>query len=647
MLGHPLRSRQRAKEKPEIFRSQTLFPADKRLYKENMSFVRWSRVVLPGLLALLLPRCSCEDELGELRPHAQITPELIDMGNRVVGQSSTAFFTVGNIGSAPVNLSYTIAPLDEAWRAELGPDFVDADGNAFSVADAPATVMAQRSVDGHVAFLPTTQGRFAATLVVRTDDLDRPELRLPVIGRGGPPEIQANPQEVDFGVVNEGPGAGRTVKLQNIGFDTLHIDRVSVRDVRTDGGTNLVPVFSLVDPPAGGAEVEVGAEVFVQVRMDPNEEALLASLDAALHGVLVVESDAENAPVLEVPLFGTPNLAPRAAAVELATRRTVVKVGLGQDVIIDGNDTTDPEGDPFVFAWELVERPAGSDAFLVGALIGADCAVDEECEWDDGYRCIEGSTTGRCRQVARTRVKPDIVGTYRVRLTATDSRGAVGTAEVTILPRDLSLVLTWGVTDDATCFRPGSPECEALSSETERRLYCCGQTDIDLHLVRPGGGLGDYGACPASCTVDNVNQCFEDSDANVSACRQFGSDCAYANRYPEWGMPGRADDPRLDIDDPRGFGPESITLNEPEDGAYTAVVHFCLDRIGEPTLATLDVYVKGELRHTAGPQRLDTEGEAWVAATLLREGGPQDGTWTFVSVPDVFDPNVPAGLCEQ
>ena len=143
------------------------------------------------------------------------------------------------------------------------------------------------------------------------------------------------------------------------------------------------------------------------------------------------------------------------------------------------------------------------------------------------------------------------------------------------------------------------------------------------------------------------NRCFEDTDAFAATCRQLGTDCAYANRYPEWGATGRADDPRLDLDDVRGYGPEAITLNEPPDGVYSAVVHFCTDRITEPSLATLEVYVKGELRHTAGPQRIDQEGQAWVAATLLRTGGPENGMWTFVSVPDLFDANAPLDLCQQ
>lgn len=612
------------------------------------------RALLLALL-LVLPRCACEDELSELRPEVRVVPDRIDMGRRAVGRPSEAFFTVSNTGTAKVNLRYEIAPLDEAARTELGGVFVDAEGVAFAVADGPAEVGPQRSVDGHVRFTPPLRGRFGATLVVRSDDLERPELRVVLLGEGGPPLIEASPAELSFGVVNEGPGASRVVRLINAGYDYLNIASLRVVDEGDADGGVAEPVFTLGENQTTEAGLRIDEALSVEVRMNPNAAALASVSGGRLRGTLIVESDADNAPVLEVPLSGEANLAPRAVAVELITRRSTVKVGLGREVTIDGNDTVDPEGDPFTFSWELVDKPASSEAFLIGGLAGASCADDGECEVDDGYRCVAGSSGSRCRQVARTRVTPDDVGTYLVRLKATDSRGAFSTADAVILPRDLALVLTWGPADDASCYRPGTPSCDDLSV-ADQRLYCCGQTDLDLHLVRPEGTLGDYGSCPAGCVVDtstdggpavSENRCFEDTDAFAATCRQLGTDCAYANRYPEWGATGRADDPRLDLDDVRGYGPEAITLNEPPDGVYSAVVHFCTDRITEPSLATLEVYVKGELRHTAGPQRIDQEGQAWVAATLLRTGGPENGMWTFVSVPDLFDANAPLDLCQQ
>ena len=41
---------------------------------------------------------------------------------------------------------------------------------------------------------------------------------------------------------------------------------------------------------------------------------------------------------------------------------------------------------------------------------------------------------------------------------------------------------------------------------------------------------------------------------------------------------------QLRADDVRGEGPEVISLNEPGDGTYRVLVHYCLDRILEPLL---------------------------------------------------------------
>jgi hypothetical protein len=289
----------------------------------------------------------------------------------------------------------------------------------------------------------------------------------------------------------------------------------------------------------------------------------------------------------------------------MVTRLHTVKVNAGKPVVVDGSETVDPEGDTFTFDWALRARPDGSFAALVGA----------------------GQPT--------TRVTPDEIGTYEVELRATDAHGASATDTVTLLPRDLALVLRWQTDAAAACQAYDEAACAALPPN-ERDDVCCGQSDLDLHLIRPGGALGDAGICPAECTDA---QCTEAGDEHVDTCRQTGSDCGWQNRAPEWGSPGRVDDPRLDVDDVAGFGPEITSLDLPEDGAFRAIVHYCNDRIGEPTLATVEVYVEGELVETAGPEPL-AQGDAWTATTMLRA----DGAWTFVSPPGVID-DAPAGLC--
>jgi hypothetical protein len=238
----------------------------------------------------------------------------------------------------------------------------------------------------------------------------------------------------------------------------------------------------------------------------------------------------------------------------------------------------------------------------------------------------------------RVRVTPDVVGRSVVRLRATDIHGAFAEADVELLPRDLAVVLRWTPAEDAGC-RAFTPEQCAGFTDAERRQRCCGQSDLDLHFVAPGGVLGDFGICPVDC---DEAFCAEESDEHVDTCRQAGLDCAYANRTPEWGARGRVDDPSLDIDDVSGDGPEVITLNEPGDGSYRVLVHYCQDRVGtEPSDATVEIVDEGQVLATVGPQRVEA-GRVWIAAVLLRA----NNAWQVVPS-TLFETNVPADLCAR
>ncbi|MCP4503549.1 MAG: choice-of-anchor D domain-containing protein [Deltaproteobacteria bacterium] len=601
--------------------------------------------VLCALTLMLLPlaNCDCEDQVEAVNGNLVVNPPSIDMGDSYVGRLNLTILELGNDGTAKL----TIQDIDIEPLANPSSDveWIDTTGAAFSVVDMPETLAIDEVQPSRIGFTPPSQGAFGATLVIHSDDIDDPAVRVTIIGVGGKPAIEANPASVDFGVVNEGPGLSRIVLLTNVGYDVLHVSSLEVEGFDAAGNAIQTLAFSLADDAVTSVEIPPGESHQAEVFMYPNAESVAAAATDTLEGRLKTLSDADNVPELFVPLSGQANLAPIPVIVELITRRQEVKVSLGKEVTIDGNETTDPEGEDITFSWTLEGKPDASNAFLLSGPQGESCSIDSECSVEDGYRCVAGTSGARCRQSARTRVTPDVVGTYTVRMRATDARGAWAEADATILPRDFAVVLTWSTADDAACQQVSEQTCEALSP-SERRLQCCGQTDLDLHLLRPEALLADYGICPMGCTVDNVDLCFEDSDENQSTCRQEGGDCSFANRYPDWGDPGRYDDPRLDIDDIRGNGPEVITLNNPPAGAYQAVVHFCTDRITEPTLATIDFYVKGELVYTAGPQRIDDEGSAWIGANMLRAGDIDDGVWTFVSVPNFFDESASVAVCD-
>jgi uncharacterized protein YfaP (DUF2135 family) len=88
-------------------------------------------------------------------------------------------------------------------------------------------------------------------------------------------------------------------------------------------------------------------------------------------------------------------------------------------------------------------------------------------------------------------------------------------------------------------------------------------SDIDLHLIRPGG------------TVESDNDCFY-------------ANCTFGGL--EWGAAGAAGNPVLDVDDTEGYGPENIIIpSGAEAGEYRVVVH---NYDGYPnTRATVKIYL--------------------------------------------------------
>jgi hypothetical protein len=119
---------------------------------------------------------------------------------------------------------------------------------------------------------------------------------------------------------------------------------------------------------------------------------------------------------------------------------------------------------------------------------------------------------------------PDLAGDYVAQLVVTDDDGAVSDPCVVTLAsvpgQDLWIEMFWSHNDD----------------------------DMDLHVVRDDGALWN----------------------NTDDCHFANCDSA---PYPNWGAAGAVGNPRLDLDDIPGKGPENINIDDPGDDTYTVVVH--------------------------------------------------------------------------
>lgn len=124
-------------------------------------------------------------------------------------------------------------------------------------------------------------------------------------------------------------------------------------------------------------------------------------------------------------------------------------------------------------------------------------------------------------------------------------------------------------------------------------------TDLDLHLL----------------------------DGNSALWSRPG-DCNYCNMTPQWGAGGPDDNPSLDWDTIfEGYGPETITIEAPATGTYTAVVHY-YGELGDsscwgncpPATATVDVFIDGELKKSF-TETLQDAGDTWSAAIIDMPSG--------------------------
>ncbi len=221
------------------------------------------------------------------------------------------------------------------------------------------------------------------------------------------------------------------------------------------------------------------------------------------------------------------------------------RIPFGSDVQLDGSQSFQPtingsttEG--LTYAWSIYLTPEGS--------------------------AVEVSDLS----IARPTFTPDIAGTYQFELVVSDEEGTASTPSIATViaspPEDLTISLNWTT----------------------------GGTDVDVHLIRPGGAYWTDG------------------------------DCYFGNPVPDWGIEGSAvDNPILNRDDDDGgdgSNPalEEVVLQRPEEGDFQVVVTYYNDRNNDLSVTpTLTISLAGTtVLYTAGPFTLSNEGDSWVAAEI-------------------------------
>ena len=207
-------------------------------------------------------------------------------------------------------------------------------------------------------------------------------------------------------------------------------------------------------------------------------------------------------------------------------------------VMLDGTSSYDIDSDQenLLYSWRLVSVPEGSLAFL------------------------DNTSSPTPIFIA------DILGTYLVELDVTDSTGLISTYSsatlVEVVPyTNMRVEISWDIEG----------------------------TDLDLHLLAPGGGYYDH------------------------------LDCFYGNPNPDWGVVNsRADNPSLAMDDEGYERIEAIDYVEPYDGLYNIYVLYYRNRTADYPYVTphLKIFAEGNLIADFDGPRLNNEALVWHAGVL-------------------------------
>ncbi len=125
--------------------------------------------------------------------------------------------------------------------------------------------------------------------------------------------------------------------------------------------------------------------------------------------------------------------------------------------------------------------------------------------------------------------------------------------------------------------------------------------DLDLHLL------------------ENPDAAMWDPELDMHYCN--------ADDPPDWGGSGTDDDPRLDVDDRGGWGPENINIYLPAQGAYPVRVHYFATQGDLVVTAHVVVWADGE-KVWEGSKAMDWK-QVWEVGQL----NWPDGTFAVSNVP--------------
>lgn len=469
------------------------------------------------------------------------------------------------------------------------------------------------------------------------------------------PSLVVSPGEVDFGEVVVDYPATATVEIINGGRVELDIDSLGLSDdhdgvfsiqglePQEEGDTGAPETYALEFPLTLESDERLVLQVdflpatyldyATTLQMDHNDPD---QQDFALP-ITGVGSDGPTPDIeLDVQTLDFPSVAPGNTSVQWVT---ISNVGDGDLRITDSSQTGSGN---FVIA----QKPEDGDVIAAGSSTTAIVAyTPTDAAGDNGLWTLESDDPDE--PTVQVQLLGNGGGDYEYPVAQIACPSDIAPPESRTLngggsydPNGLELVeYIWSL---ARVPDGASAELQESSGETAEVYFdIAGSYEVTLQVVNELGVT----SAPAECDMDAIpedaihvellwNTSHADLDlhmANAEDIEFFDSpdDVSYCNRSPNWGaLTSGDDDPRLDLDDRSGFGPENINILSPADGRYPVRVHN-FDANGDgASSATLRFYLNGVL--SAELTESIADDEVWEAGIIKWEEGAglviEDGT---------------------
>lgn len=487
------------------------------------------------------------------------------------GQSAKQELTITNVGDGELRIDKARLLGDEGFSLTMpGPDG-SAGTHTPAEADIPTDILVapSESTTVEVAFVPPDGLQRQASLVLFSNDPTTPNgLEVPLLGNSEVPCLRLVPNtKVSYGGIKVGLCSTRPVIIESCGSAPLVIDAIGFGD---DTNTDEFSfdwsqlATALPDHPGFGVD-GVGPTGEHPLTLAPNDKA---TIELTYCPGDITEKDDEGKPlVIDTAVIEVDSNAVINATGDGAPKNTVYCEGIGVEETCPVAEVSSLVGEEVVpQTWielqgETSYSPSGANIVDYQWTVTQPAGSAQPLQPSPGH--------------PNPKLLANAAGEYTFCLEVEDANGLKSCAEscvtVLVLPEDaIHVELLWST--------PGDPD-EGDTGPTKG-------ADLDLHFASPQATGPDI-----------------DCDGVGDPWFSNPFDVFWFNAGPNWGDkdPLAGDDPSLDLDDQDGAGPENLNMAKPADGAYAIGVHYWNDHDFGVSLATVNVYILGELAFKTPP----------------------------------------------